>query len=148
MIIEEFDPQSRRHQIYADDMPVLLTADTAGLVACKTDLSIMGAILFQQFYPNSANACYQIDNPMCLRIPGLLSEAGTLAFDTWRLKMLFCTIEDNNSDARELAPKIGWRKVAHVPKAVDDKVGLGFYRMRDTDFKNTRYYLGKAREAA
>lgn len=141
MIIEVFDQAITRHADYAHNMPTQITASTSGLVACRTDLSIMGAILFDGFYTNSATASYQIDDPMCLRSPGLLSEAGTLAFETWKLRMLFCTIEDDNAPAIKLAHKMGWRKFAHAPHAAEDNVGLGFYQMREKDFMATRYYL-------
>lgn len=143
MIIEDFDINSERHRSYANRMPLCLTEDTAGLVACTANLAVMGAILFYGFYPNSAVACYQIDNPLCLRKPGLLTEAGRIAFEVWELKMIFCSIEEDNFKSQNLAKKIGWKKFAYAPHAAEDHVGLVFYQMLDKDYRNSGFCLNE-----
>ena len=123
MIFEPFNPLLKRHADYFQSMPCQLCNDTRGFMAVDKNLKVMGAVIFEQFTPNAAQATIQITNPMCLRPDGLITEAAYFIYDICGRSTIFAMVRESNVKALKVNYKLGYK--------FECKIKGGFYEDED-----------------
>ena len=135
MILEPFHPLCDRHAAYVQKMPNQICADTRGFVAVDKNLKVEGAVIFDNFLPNSAQAAIQVTNPLCLRYNGLLTEACYYFYDIAARQIMYALVRESNEEALQLDYKIGFKHEHFLPQAFEDDEGVHILSMRKEDCK-------------
>ena len=123
MIFEPFSPLLKRHADYFQKMPCQVCNDTRGFMAVDKNLKVMGAVIFDQFTPNTAHATFMISNPLCLRPDGLITEAAHFIFDICARNTIFAVVRETNIEALRINEKLGYK--------FEHKIKGGYYEDED-----------------
>ena len=119
MKFEPFVATHPRHAEYFQDMPCQVCADTRGIIAVDKNLCTMGAIVFDNFLPNSAQCTIEITNPMCLRKGGLITEAAKYIYDVAKRTYVYVLVRETNEKALNLDYKIGFEYKCNLKDAYE-----------------------------
>jgi len=145
MIFEPFVATHPRHAEYFQGMECQVCSDTRGIIAVDKNLHTMGAVVFDNFLPNSAQCTIEITNPICLRKGGLFTEAATYIYDVAKMTYVYALVRETNEKALNLDYKVGFQYEHTLKDAYE--VNEDVIVLRITKEQCTHYYSKLERAA-
>jgi hypothetical protein len=108
---------------------ILRSEDTQGIMAIDIDKNeTIGAVIFDNFSPNSVQAHLIITKPMLLR-HGFLQEAFDFAFNVCDRKMMIGIVKSDNAEAQKLDKHIGFVEQYRLKDGHADGIDLIYYTL-------------------
>ena len=115
-------------QWFQQSTRVIRCEDSLGLMAYREPFQppVAGAV-FDSFSVDSCNVHLAVLDPWVLR-HGFLTLIADYAYDYLNRARMFGLVPENNQKALKLNTHIGFKRIAHIPDAVD--TGVGYVVMR------------------
>lgn len=111
----------------ADKLKLKRVDDTCGFIA-ESKGKIVGAVVYDNFLRNSAQASIYAENPFVFR-SDLLTNALEFAFDKCGLEYLYVMVSQDNTPSLRLSSKLGFKEVFRMPGAFREGVDYIVKRM-------------------
>ena len=126
-----------------EQVQILRSEDTSGMMAIDLDKNeTVGAVIFDNWTPNSVTAHIMFTTPMVLR-HGFLEEAFNFVFNTCDRKYVLGIVKSDNEKAQKFDENMGFVEQFRLKDGHCDGTDIIYYAMHRDDCK----FLSKIKKA-